>query len=78
MWDYIAHSFVQSADDIFQIRKILDKQNSTIRLIAKIENQIGVDNIDEIIEVSDGIMVARGDLGIELPPKRYRLFKENW
>jgi hypothetical protein len=49
----------KSADDIHQIRKILDKQNSTIRLIAKIENQIGVDNIDEIIEVSDGIMVAR-------------------
>lgn len=68
--DYIAHSFVQSADDIHQIRKILDKQNSTIRLIAKIENQIGVDNIDEIIEVSDGIMVARGDLGIELPAEK--------
>lgn len=65
--DYIAHSFVQSSDDILQIRKILDKHNSPIRLIAKIENQIGVDNIDEIIEVSDGIMVARGDLGIELP-----------
>ena len=68
--DYIAHSFVQSAEDVHQIRNILDKHKSTIRIIAKIENQIGVDHIDEIIEASDGIMVARGDLGIEIAAEK--------
>ena len=73
--DYIAHSFVQSAEDVHQIRNILDKHKSTIRIIAKIENQIGVDHIDEIIEASDGIMVARGDLGIEIAAEKISLYK---
>jgi len=68
--DYIAHSFVQHANDVKEIRQILRKRNSTIKIIAKIENQIGVDNIAEIIEESDGIMVARGDLGIEIAAEK--------
>ena len=66
--DYIAASFVRKASDVLAIREILEKNNATdIQIISKIENQEGVDNIDEIIEVSDGIMVARGDLGVEIP-----------
>ncbi len=68
--DYIAHSFVQHADDVREIRQILGKRNSTIKIISKIENQIGVDNISGIIEESDGIMVARGDLGIEIAAEK--------
>jgi pyruvate kinase len=68
--DYIAHSFVQHATDVFAIRKILQERNSTIKIISKIENQIGVDNIAGIIEASDGIMVARGDLGIEIATEK--------
>lgn len=65
--DFIAHSFVRDKNDVLEIQKILDKHNSPIKIIAKIENQEGVDNIDEILEVAYGIMVARGDLAIEIP-----------
>jgi pyruvate kinase len=65
--DFIAHSFVRSAKDIKAVQDILDTHNSPIKIISKIENQEGLDNIDEIIEASYGIMVARGDLGVELP-----------
>ncbi len=65
--DFIAHSFVRSASDVLAIQKILDAHNSDIKIISKIENQEGVDNIDEIIDASYGIMIARGDLGIEVP-----------
>ncbi|WP_418982839.1 pyruvate kinase [Alistipes sp.] len=65
--DFIAHSFVRSARDIKAVQDILDAHGSKIKIISKIENQEGLDNIDEIIEASYGIMVARGDLGVELP-----------
>lgn len=65
--DFIAHSFVRSAADVRAVQDILDEYNSDIKIISKIENQEGVDNIDEIIDASYGIMIARGDLGIEVP-----------
>ncbi len=65
--EYIAASFVQSADDIVKMREILTERNVEIPIIAKIENKAGVANLDEIIEAADGLMVARGDLGVELP-----------
>ena len=65
--DFIAHSFVRNKNDVLEVQKILDKYNSPIKIIAKIENQEGVDNIDEILDNVYGIMVARGDLGIEIP-----------
>lgn len=65
--DFIAHSFVRSAADVRAIQEILDAHDSTIKIIAKIENQEGVDNIDEILHEAYGIMIARGDLGIEVP-----------
>ncbi len=66
-YDFIAASFVRTAEDIREIRKMLNKHNSQTKIIAKIENLQGVDNIDEIIEVADGIMIARGDMGVEMP-----------
>jgi len=67
-YDFIAASFVRSADDVLAIREIFEeKKCSNVNIIAKIENMQGVDNIDEIIRVSDGIMVARGDMGVEIP-----------
>ncbi|MDR0989621.1 MAG: pyruvate kinase [Prevotellaceae bacterium] len=68
--DFIAHSFVRNKQDVLDIQEILEAHHSDIRIIAKIENQEGVDNIDEILEVADGVMVARGDLGIEVPQER--------
>lgn len=66
--DFIAASFVQKKEDIMQLRKLLEKNGGEdIRIISKIENAQGVANIDDIIEVSDGIMVARGDMGVEIP-----------
>lgn len=67
-FDYIAASFVRKAQDVVEIKKILEKNNGKdISVIAKIENREGIENIDEIIKVSDGVMVARGDLGVEVP-----------
>lgn len=66
--DFVAASFVRCADDVRQIRSLLNENGGkAIKIISKIENQEGLDNIDEIIEVSDAIMVARGDMGVELP-----------
>lgn len=68
--DFIAHSFVRNKQDVISIQEILDENLSSIKIIAKIENQEGVDNIDEILEVAYGVMVARGDLGIEVPQEK--------
>ncbi|ABZ82701.1 pyruvate kinase [Heliomicrobium modesticaldum Ice1] len=65
--DFVAISFVRDASDVLGIRKILEDRGASMQLIAKIENHQGVDNIDEILAVSDGIMVARGDLGVAIP-----------
>lgn len=65
--DFIAHSFVRNKDDLLAVQKILDRYNSPIKLIAKIENNEGIENLDEILDHCHGVMVARGDLGIELP-----------
>lgn len=67
-FDFIAASFVRTAEDILEIRDILSRHNCNfINIIAKIENMQGVENIDEIIRVSDGVMIARGDMGVEIP-----------
>ncbi|MFA9393083.1 MAG: pyruvate kinase [Prolixibacteraceae bacterium] len=68
--EFIAHSFVRNKEDLMDIQKILDAHESPIRIIAKIENQEGVDNIDEILNHAYGVMIARGDLGIEIPAER--------
>lgn len=68
--DFIAHSFVRNKQDVLDIQQILDEHKSPIKIISKIENQEGVDNIDEILEVTYGIMIARGDLGIEVPAEK--------
>ena len=67
-FDYVAASFVRSKEDVLAVRKVLDENGGKdIKIICKIENQEGLDNLDEIIDNSDGIMVARGDLGVEIP-----------
>ncbi|MGM9949668.1 MAG: pyruvate kinase [Lysinibacillus sp.] len=76
--DFIAASFVRTAKDVLEIRELLEQNNgSHIQIIPKIENQEGVDNIDAIIEVSDGLMVARGDLGVEIPAEEVPLVQKS-
>lgn len=75
--DFIAASFVRRADDVLRIRKILAEMGKpSIQIIAKIENQEGFDNIDEILDVADGVMVARGDLGVEVSPDRVPIYQK--
>lgn len=75
--DFIAASFVRKASDVLEIRELLEKHNAGhIQIISKIENQEGVDNLDEILEVSDGLMVARGDLGVEIPAEEVPLVQK--
>ena len=66
-YDFVAASFVRCRDDVLQVRALLNEYNSKAKIIAKIENMQGIQNLDEILEVSDGIMVARGDMGVEIP-----------
>ena len=65
-FDFIAASFVRSAADVRELRKLLESRKSRIRIIAKIENQEGINNLTEILAAADGIMVARGDMGVEI------------
>ncbi|AJY75992.1 pyruvate kinase [Paenibacillus beijingensis] len=75
--DFIAASFVRKASDVLEIRELLERHNAShIQIISKIENQQGVDNLDEILEVSDGLMVARGDLGVEIPAEEVPLVQK--
>lgn len=75
--DFIAASFVRRASDVLEIRELLEKNNAShIHIVPKIENQEGVDNIEEILEVSDGLMVARGDLGVEIPAEEVPLVQK--
>ena len=66
-FDFVAASFVRTKDDVLAIRKILDEKNSPMKIIAKIESTQGLNNLEEILEAADGIMVARGDMGVEVP-----------
>lgn len=68
--DFIAHSFVRNRQDVLDVQDILDQHNSPIKIIAKIENLDGINNIDEILDQAYGIMIARGDLGIEVPSEK--------
>lgn len=65
-FDFIAASFCRSAQDVMEIRRLLDENQSDIRIIAKLENQEGVNNVEEILAVADGVMIARGDMGVEI------------
>jgi len=75
--DFIAASFVRKASDVLEIRELLEAHGTGyIQIIPKIENQEGIDNIDSILEVSDGLMVARGDMGVEIPPEEVPLVQK--
>jgi pyruvate kinase len=75
--DFIAHSFVRNKEDVLAVQRILDAKKSDIKIIAKIENQEGVDHIDEILDHAYGVMVARGDLAIEVPAERIPLIQKS-
>lgn len=75
--DYLALSFVNTADDVRQVRSIVEESDGDARLIAKIESRTGINNIDEIIEVCDGVMIARGDLGAEIPIEELPIIQKN-
>ena len=77
-FDYIAASFIRSANDVLKIREVLEGNGGEgIQIIAKIETRDGVNNLDSILEVADGIMVARGDLGVEIPPEEVPLVQKH-
>lgn len=74
--DFIAHSFVRNRDDIRAVQEILDAEGSLVKIIAKIENTEGVEHLDEILEVCAGVMIARGDLGVEVPFERLPIIQK--
>jgi pyruvate kinase len=75
--DFIAHSFVRRKEDIIAVQEILDQKQSPIKIIAKVENQDGLDNIDEILDHAYGAMIARGDLAIEVPAEKIPIIQKN-
>lgn len=75
--DFIAHSFVRNKKDVLAVQKLLDKKKSKIAIIAKIENEEGVKNINEILDAAYGVMVARGDLAVEISPEKLPLVQKN-
>ena len=75
--DYLALSFVNSADDVVAVKKLIQESGGDAKIISKIESQNGIDNIDEIIQESDGIMIARGDLGVEVPMEELPIVQKN-
>lgn len=75
--DFIAHSFVRSKEDLLEIQVILDEKKSHLKIISKIENQQGIDNLDEILTYCYGVMVARGDLGVEIPAEKIPFIQKN-
>ncbi len=74
--DYLAASFIRSAGDVLAIRQLVEEQGGQIKIIAKIENEEGIDNFPEILDVADGIMIARGDLGVEIPAEDVPLIQK--
>ncbi len=74
--DFIAHSFVRNKNDVLAVQRILDEKKSRIKIIAKIENAQGVENLDEILECAYGIMIARGDLAVEVPAEKIPLIQK--
>ncbi|MDD3204864.1 MAG: pyruvate kinase [Lachnospiraceae bacterium] len=76
-FEYIAASFTRTKEDILEIREIIKEHNSRMKIIAKIESVQGIQNIDEILEVSDGIMVARGDMGVEVPMEEVPIIQKS-
>lgn len=78
-FDYIAASFIRKPSDVLEIREVLKQNNGEhIKIISKIENREGINNFDDILEVSDGIMVARGDLGVEIPMEEVPIYQKQF
>ena len=78
-FDYIAASFIRKPQDVLEIREVLKNNGGEhIKIISKIENREGIDNFDEILDVSDGIMIARGDLGVEIPMEEVPIFQKQF
>lgn len=74
--DFIAHSFVRNKEDVLAIQEMLDVKDSKVKIIAKIENQDGIDNIEEILDYAYGVMIARGDLAIEVPREKIPFYQK--
>lgn len=74
--DFIAHSFVRNKEDLMEVQEILDSRKSHLKIISKIENQQGIDNLDEILSHCYGVMIARGDLGVEIPAEKIPLIQK--